>query len=184
MSELLPCPFCGGEDVSVSAGYWDALGARYEVGCDNPQCVVHPYSDLYPTEAEAIEAWNKRAAYEMDGWFYLPKPKEPIVEVTETTNTWDGTKVRTDLFYQVREQAVINWARELDENIIKRICEVWNTRAERTCRMQLTNLSSGSMYHDVWLCRACGEQVEQHTFMGKSAPPNYCPNCGCKVVSE
>lgn len=58
----------------------------------------------------------------------------------------------------------------------------WNSRAERTCHMELTDLSSGSAYHDVWMCGACGEQVEQYTVMGKSEPPNYCPNCGAKVV--
>jgi len=58
----------------------------------------------------------------------------------------------------------------------------WNARAERTCEMELTELSSGSAYHDVWLCSACGEQVEQHTVMGKSEPPRYCPNCGARVV--
>ena len=52
---------------------------------------------------------------------------------------------------------------------------------ERTCRMELTDLNSGSAYRDVWLCGECGEQVEQHTVMGKSNPPNYCPNCGARV---
>ena len=61
LPKIKPCPFCGGEDVSVDAGYWDAHGARYEIGCENPQCEVHPCSDLFPTEAEAIEAWNNRA---------------------------------------------------------------------------------------------------------------------------
>ena len=56
-----------------------------------------------------------------------------------------------------------------------------NARAERTCRMELTDLNSGSAYRDVWLCGECGEQVEQHTVMGKSNPPNYCPNCGARV---
>ena len=60
LPNIKPCPFCGGEDVSVDAGYWDAHGARCEIGCENPQCEVHPCSDLYPTEAEAIEAWNTR----------------------------------------------------------------------------------------------------------------------------
>ena len=60
LPKLKPCPFCGSEDISVSAGYWDCHGACYEVTCANPQCAVHPYSDLYPTEAEAIEAWNNR----------------------------------------------------------------------------------------------------------------------------
>lgn len=61
MDKLLPCPFCGSEDVSINEAYWDCHGARYEASCNNPQCAVHPYSDLYDTEAEAAEAWNTRA---------------------------------------------------------------------------------------------------------------------------
>lgn len=119
MSELLPCPFCGGE-ASKRLFY----KGKYRVHCN--VCDAHS-GDVVDTEAEAIAAWNSRAAMEFDNWFYLPKPKEPIVEVAETTHAWDGTKVKTDVLYQVQEQAVINWAKELDEHIIKRICEVWNS---------------------------------------------------------
>ena len=51
MSELLPCPFCGGE-----ANTWDGVYMWYvvckECGAAGSPCL---------TEAEAIEAWNSRA---------------------------------------------------------------------------------------------------------------------------
>ena len=51
--ELLPCPFCGGE-AKTSRGLhkYDCWG----IWC--PTCGVR--TDLYPSEREAIEAWNTR----------------------------------------------------------------------------------------------------------------------------
>lgn len=51
-TELLPCPFCGGE-ASRRLFY----GARYGVYCDECDARV---GGLFNTEAEAIEAWNTR----------------------------------------------------------------------------------------------------------------------------
>lgn len=57
MSELLPCPFCGGEaKVAIGQGQHDGHG--YIVFCD--RCWVSQ-SYLDKTEAEAIAAWNNRA---------------------------------------------------------------------------------------------------------------------------
>lgn len=55
-SELLPCPFCGGE----AEMHYDANGSKW-VACENRECAIQPY--LYRTkrtEAEAIAAWNTR----------------------------------------------------------------------------------------------------------------------------
>lgn len=53
MSELLPCPFCGGEAqvARTAAGYWAAY-------CEEPMC---GRVGNFKTEADAIEAWNTRA---------------------------------------------------------------------------------------------------------------------------
>lgn len=54
-----------------------------------------------------------------------------------------------------------------DETTLAEAIAAWNTRACDQCE--------GG---------ACDEQVERHTVMGKSEPPNYCPKCGAKVVER
>lgn len=53
-TELLPCPFCGGEARM--------LGTKerwFNPACSNAECGCE-WTDSYATEAEAVEAWNKR----------------------------------------------------------------------------------------------------------------------------
>lgn len=70
MSELLPCPFCGGEaqvmkmDLGEIEEGWQVWG----IWCvDDLHAEEHGgyqhghFIDNYATEAEAIEAWNTRA---------------------------------------------------------------------------------------------------------------------------
>ena len=59
----------------------------------------------------------------------------------------------------------------------------WNTRAERTCKWELEH--SGTLY-DKWRCSKCGYLfVEPRCDQGYTdLEPNYCPNCGAKVVGE
>jgi hypothetical protein len=63
MTELLPCPFCGGEaDVKVLEYDDDCKvwGVFCEFDLANEYSHGH-FVDNYATEAEAIEAWNTRA---------------------------------------------------------------------------------------------------------------------------
>jgi len=49
----------------------------------------------------------------------------------------------------------------------------WNTRAERTCRKVIPNEMEGYVF-----CSGCGAEIGEYGY------PNYCHNCGAKVVSE
>ena len=54
-SELLPCPFCGGEAEILTA---ESMHGGYLSGIMCNDC--RSRGDVYVTEAEAIEAWNNR----------------------------------------------------------------------------------------------------------------------------
>ena len=62
-AELKPCPFCGGEakagvDIDLKTNsLWTAYGCN---ACDF-------YLSSYPTEAEAVAAWNKRTNPNSEG---------------------------------------------------------------------------------------------------------------------
>lgn len=47
-----------------------------------------------------------------------------------------------------------------------------------TCRMKLMENIHTSAYQDMYECDRCGEQVLRETYMGKSEPPKFCPECG------
>lgn len=55
--------------------------------------------------------------------------------------------------------------------------EAWNTRAERTCAYEFVpNIGGGHLNACGLRCTSCGREQ-----MNLDAP-NYCPNCGAKVV--
>lgn len=53
---LKPCPFCGGEAVILKADQYHVFPDTYYVSCTKCTAGVGPLD----TEAEAIEAWNRR----------------------------------------------------------------------------------------------------------------------------
>lgn len=55
--ELKPCPFCGG----VATMLHFKREKCYRVSCDDIDCCCVAHSGYHLTEAEAIEAWNRRA---------------------------------------------------------------------------------------------------------------------------
>lgn len=58
MSELKPCPFCGGEAEVIKAH--QIFERPYVVICKNTKCRAS-LGEFSSTREEAIEAWNRRA---------------------------------------------------------------------------------------------------------------------------
>lgn len=74
MSDLKPCPFCGGEARIIAKPY----EPKVCVGCDDDTCLgFSGLGWLYDSEKEATEAWNRRAertSHRIADVEFLPKP--------------------------------------------------------------------------------------------------------------
>ena len=70
-----------------------------------------------------------------------------------------------------------NEAEGLNDKTRERAIAAWNTRTERTCEMHRYRNALGLI--DEWQCSECGADVSG---IADDTPPNYCPNCGAKVV--
>ena len=55
MSDLKPCPFCGGEAKMIIAGKFK------KACCANPSCDIRPETGISTDKNAVIEAWNRRA---------------------------------------------------------------------------------------------------------------------------
>ncbi len=128
MSELLPCPFCGGEPDEYEGEYGNGIycmqcgamvGEPIHLGFDIAERVSYE---------QAAEAWNTRA---------------------------DDYK-----------QAAEYWQRMYEKSF-----------TERTCM----NVDEEYPYFE---CSKCGCHAVVGYGCSGSGLPNYCPNCGAKVVSE
>jgi len=59
-NELVPCHSCGATRGNALA-VWEIRGEGWRVGCVNEECMMAKVlTKPYPTEGEAIAAWNRR----------------------------------------------------------------------------------------------------------------------------
>ena len=122
MTDLLPCPFCGGEAIAIHEHKWwvacrECKAENGFIGMD-----MSGNYGYFDTEEQAIAAWNTRVDVERGA-----------IPMTEENMAKHG------------------WVRE------------------RTCNFS-------DHVADVAWCSECKKPMEYPNH------PNYCPNCGARVV--
>ena len=63
MTDLKPCPFCGGKAQidKIPKWDWESREYDYQIRCQESGCIATSLNYFYDTEEAAIEAWNRRA---------------------------------------------------------------------------------------------------------------------------
>lgn len=54
--ELLPCPFCGSEEITI-----ENVDGNRSIGCRNEGCFGYQSLTTFARHADATKAWNTRA---------------------------------------------------------------------------------------------------------------------------
>lgn len=159
MTDLKPCPFCGGEahthdfswHASQFAGHMFAK-PYWQVICGKCRAAIGDFD----TRAEAIAAWNARAEH---GTLTAEQVRKAIFNGSSYAS-YDGAKYYAD---GISMQAI---ADEL------------NSRAERTCEC-VAEYAKSPIDGETIVLHRCSEC---HELMRPLM--HYCSNCGAKVVSE
>lgn len=88
------------------------------------------------------------------------------VNVVDTAPGWWVATIRcTDCSIEITRGA------GTEKKALEKAIEAWNTRAERTCKWEAVTDPNGKITEFMGECGCCMGYV-----------PNYCPNCGAKVV--
>ena len=84
MSELLPCPFCGGTDLDWTAEAADAVTFYGQIECHTCEAIMHSeecWGSEEDAEIDVKDKWNRRAPVSApDGLALVPiEPTEDMV---------------------------------------------------------------------------------------------------------
>lgn len=81
VSELKPCPFCGGKAKGLDGD----PGSGYDVSCSTHDCPAS-HDTAHETPEAAIAAWNDRA----EGWIPVETYAELVRHLPGVVATFDG----------------------------------------------------------------------------------------------
>lgn len=168
MSELKNCPFCGGKVREPLTKQWtNCIGDESwsaSITCDSCELKINP-RELYETKAKAvaalIERWNTRAAHGM-------LTAEQVRDAIERHSAWVIGNNRC--FHNGAYEAI---ADELNAELGSGTCEM--VTSGTPCEGNTDKA-----------CTKCGAYNIGEFYDGDChrSTPNYCPNCGRKVVEQ
>jgi len=154
MSELLPCPFCGGEDLEIDHAptYIPERPDVYNVHC----CECGANGSEEWTEKIAVAAWNTRAQTVFG--MTLDEVRQMMKRYTEYE--------RTSIPATEENMAKYGWVRD-------RTCE---NISEPPTGFYCSSCHWGDFCEPSHLLTTA-------KFTGRdNGGPNYCPNCGSRII--
>ena len=112
MSELKPCPFCGGEAM-VHSDFRERL---WTVSCKS-RLECYAIEDYYPSQEEAISAWNKRVS-NLEALRPCPFCGGKAKVYSISRHTWRATCNALDCCHlmhdwETPEEAIAGWNRRV-----------------------------------------------------------------------
>ena len=202
--ELKPCPFCGGEPklkrhddtfiVVCEHHEWSKLNAdgirtagdiaiyadmQGEYNFDTHELEYAP-EEIERCKNAVIEAWNTRADSTYyravpEGYLVVPVPDKTVTQISTASGRFGMTDL-VDTYSRVLEKRV-------QDEIITKSLENCGYIKKRTCHKELmtTEDYAGTEVY-CFGCSECGESLSYPDCYGLYDGPNYCPNCGAKVV--
>ena len=123
MTDLLPCPFCGGEATLEEVPEKSMGGIRWTVGCNETDedeeggafavlCYGYQSLTTFATQHEAIAAWNRRAsdARHAEDQAALAQANLKLAQLQGSRHEWtDETRAACKTFEQKYDVEVVSF---------------------------------------------------------------------------
>ena len=182
---LLSCPFCGGEyaQVRYMGGKWQEPSA-FDSGYRGECCDCGVITAACDTEAEAISAWNSRAAH---GTLTAEQVRDAIMSADRWKKPMEDTGmmnahliIRDDGWQAIADElnATLGWIEEPDairnELADSGLIDTCGELGSGTCE----NVAKGWGEFE---CSECGMYLDVGSDLHHV---NVCPDCSRKVVDS
>lgn len=156
MTDLKPCPFCGGEASHSEERGEPTIRVNHEQGCFLGALTIRGND-------EAVEAWNRRAGETKGTVSAMPTDEERRKIAAELREHRDPLTPYNLVEYIFDDP----WNHYSGEEVACRLADLIEPE-ERTCYIEHIDEDSFHL--------SCGHEAAGHV------SPSFCPSCGAEVV--